>query len=205
VPDAAHDQGSDPPARSRATDADLSAILAAAGAGDQAAAERILPLVYDELRAQAERFLRGERRGHTLQPTALVHEAYLRLAEQTRVQWKSRVHFLAVAATMMRRILVNHARSRSRQKRGGEALRLTFDEGLATESRRELDLVALDEALERLGAIDAQQARLVELRFFAGMTAEEAAAALGISERTAHRDWAMAKAWLHAEIGKGDA
>ncbi len=186
-------------------DTDLTALLAAAGAGDRAAAERILPLVYDELRAQAEHFLSRERRGHTLQPTALVHEAYLRLAEQTRVRWKSRVHFLAVAATMMRRILVNHARDRARQKRGGgQALRLTLREDAAVESARELDLVALDEALARLGALDPGQARLVELRFFAGMTIEEAANVLGISERTAQRDWAMAKAWLHAEIDKGD-
>ncbi len=183
---------------------DLSAMLAAAGAGDRVAVERILPLVYDELRAQAERFLTRERAGHTLQPTALVHEAYLRLTEQTRVRWKSRVHFLAVAATMMRRTLVNHAKARLRQKRGGGGLRLGLDEGLASEAPRELDLVALDEALVRLAALDPQQARLVELRFFAGMSAEEAAAALDISERTAHRDWALAKTWLHAEIGRGD-
>lgn len=183
---------------------DLTAILLAAGDGDRVAADRLLPLVYDELHAQAERFLGRERRGHTLQPTALVHEAYLRLVDQTRVKWESRVHFLAVASTMMRRVLVNHAKARSRQKRAGDALRLTLDEALAAESPRELDLVALDEALERLAALDPQQARLVELRFFAGMTAPEAAQALGVSERTVHREWALAKAWLHAEVRKGD-
>ncbi len=186
------------------TSSNATGVLAAASAGDPAAAERLLPLVYDELRAQAERYLRGERPDHTLQATALVHEAYLRLIDQTRVQWKDRVHFFAVAAVMMRRVLVNHAKARHAAKRGGAGLRLTLDESVASGVGRDMDLVALDEALERLAALDPQQARLVELRFFAGLSAAEAAGVMGISERTLHREWAMAKAWLHAELSKGE-
>lgn len=183
---------------------DLTAILAAASAGDGPAADRLLPLVYDELRAQAARYLESERPDHTLQATALVHEAYLRLVDQTRVQWQDRVHFFAVAAVMMRRVLVNHAKARRAAKRGGQGLRLTLDESSASGGPRDIDLVALDEALERLAALDPQQARLVELRFFAGMSAAEAAPVLGISERTLHREWTVAKAWLHAELSKGN-
>jgi len=180
-------------------------VLAAASAGDPAAADRLLPLVYDELRAQAARYLQRERPDHTLEATALVHEAYLRLVDQTRVQWKDRVHFFAVAAVMMRRVLVNHAKARGAAKRGGTGLRITLDESAAADVAREIDLVALDEALARLADLDPQQARLVELRFFAGLSASEAAGVLGVSERTLHREWAMAKAWLHAELTKGDA
>ena len=184
---------------------DATGILAAASAGDPAAADRLLPLVYDELRAQAARYLQSERPDHTLQATALVHEAYLRLIDQTRVQWKDRVHFFAMAAVMMRRVLVNHAKARHAAKRGGAGLRLTLDDSAAAGVGRDIDLVALDEALQRLSALDPQQARLVELRFFAGLTAAEAAGVMGISERTLHREWAVAKAWLHAELCKGNA
>jgi RNA polymerase sigma factor (TIGR02999 family) len=182
---------------------DVTGILASASAGDAAAADRLLPLVYEELRAQAAQYLKSERPDHTLQATALVHEAYVRLVDQTRVQWKDRVHFFAVAAVMMRRVLVNHAKARGAAKRGGGRLRLTLDESAAQDVPRDIDLVALDEALIRLAALDPEQARLVELRFFAGLSAPDAARLLGISERTLHREWTVAKAWLRAELTKG--
>jgi RNA polymerase sigma-70 factor, ECF subfamily len=176
-------------------------ILEAASAGDGAAADKLLPLVYEELRAQASRYLQRERTDHTLQPTALVHEAYLRMVDQTRVQWKGRAHFFAVAAVMMRRVLVNHAKAKQAAKRGDQRLRVTLDEPIAAKDS-EVDLVSLDEALQRLATLDPEQARLVELRFFAGLPAKDAAEVLGISERTLHREWIIAKAWLHAELSK---
>ncbi len=186
---------------------DVTKILLAAGGGDARAAEQLLPLVYDELRRLAARQLRHESPGHTLQPTALVHEAWLRLVDQTQVQWQNRTHFLAVAATAMRRILVNHAKARGRLKRGGpdrNALRVPLDQLVDSLSERSADLAALDEALSRLAELDPQQARIVELRFFGGMTVEEIARALDLSPRTVHREWAMARAWLRGEVLKGD-
>jgi RNA polymerase sigma factor (TIGR02999 family) len=186
---------------------DLTSTLCAATSGDAAAAADLLPAVYDELRRMAARMLRRERAGHTLQPTALAHEAFLKLIDQSRVQWQGRVHFLAVAATAMRRILVNHAKARGRIKRGGPAAhrqRVPLDDALESFEERAVDLEALDEALQRLAAFDPQQARLVELRFFGGMTVEEAADALGISVRTVHREWDVAKAWLRGEVDKGE-
>jgi RNA polymerase sigma-70 factor (ECF subfamily) len=183
---------------------DLTKILVAAGAGDSRAADELLPLVYEELRAMAARHLKGERAGHTLQPTALVHEAYLKLVDQTRVQWQGRSHFLAVAATAMRRILVNHAKAHGRQKRGGDAQRVPLDRALESFQERAIDLEALDEALQRLAGIDAAQARIVELRFFGGLTVEETAEVLATSARTVHREWTLAKAWLHGEVAKGE-
>lgn len=184
--------------------AEVTAILAAASAGDAAAAEKLLPLVYDELRAQAAGYLQHERPDHTLQATALVHEAYLRLIDQTRVEWKGRAHFFAVAAVMMRRVLVNHAKARNAAKRAGQRMRVTLNESaVATENA--VDLVALDEALDRLATLDPDQARLVELRFFAGLSAADAAQVMGISDRTLHREWTIAKAWLHGELQKGNA
>jgi RNA polymerase sigma-70 factor, ECF subfamily len=177
-------------------------ILEAASAGDAAAADKLLPLVYEELRAQASRYLQREPADHTLQPTALVHEAYLRMVDQTRVQWKGRAHFFAVAAVMMRRVLVNHAKAKQAAKRGDQRLRVTLDEPIAAKDNQ-VDLAALDEALQRLATLDPEQARLVELRFFAGLPAKDAAEVLGISERTLHREWIIAKAWLHAELSKG--
>jgi RNA polymerase sigma factor (TIGR02999 family) len=180
---------------------DLTVMLEAASRGDRGAADRLLPLVYDELRAQAAAYLKRERPNHTLQATALVHEAYLRMVDQTRAQLGGRVHFFAVAATMMRRVLVDHAKARSAEKRGGGGLRLTLDESAeAAVGGEATDLVALDAALEKLAALDPEQARLVELRFFAGMTMQEVAEATGMSERTAHREWVIAKAWLRGEI-----
>jgi RNA polymerase sigma factor (TIGR02999 family) len=169
--------------------------------GDQRALDRLTPLVYEELRHQAARYLRRERPGHTLQTTALINEAYLRLIDAKDVRWQSRAHFFAVAANLMRRVLVDHARRRDAEKRGGSQIRLTLDEGLAVARNSEVDLLAIDEALDRLAAIDAQQARVVELRFFSGLSVEETAAALGVSPKTVKRDWSVARAWLRREIG----
>ena len=167
--------------------------------GDKAALDSLMPLVYTELRRIANRYLQGERSDHTLQSTALVHEAYLRLVDQN-VSWQNRAHFFGIAAQMMRRILVDHARSRSAAKRGDGACRVTLDEGLVALAERDLDLVALDAALTNLAKIDPQQAKIVELRFFAGLSIEDTSEALHISPATVKRDWAMAKAWLHREM-----
>lgn len=168
--------------------------------GDKAALDALLPLVYEELRNQAARYLRRERVGHTLQTTALIHEAYLKLVDQKNVHWQNRAHFFGIAAQLMRRILVDHARSKKRAKRGGSDIRVSFNEANMLGQAKDLDIVALDEALERLAAIDEQQSRIVELRFFSGLTVEETAAVLSISPATVKRDWSMAKAWLHREL-----
>jgi RNA polymerase sigma factor (TIGR02999 family) len=174
--------------------------LLRAGAGEPGALEQVFPLVYDELRRLAHRQLERERTGHTLATTDLVHESYLRLIDQTRVQWTGRAHFLAIAATAMRRILVDHARARRSQKRGGPLPRVPLESvQLAVEERADL-LVALDEALHRLHELDGRQARVVECRFFGGMTEEETAEALGIGLRTAKRNWAKARGWLYVEL-----
>jgi RNA polymerase sigma factor (TIGR02999 family) len=172
--------------------------------GDQAAFERLMPLVYDELRRRARHYLRGERPNHTLRPTALVNEAYLRLVKLDRVDWRDRTHFFVVAARQMRRLLVDSARARGYQKRGGGAVRVTFDDALAR-TQRGPDLVALDDALALLAEKDERKARVVELRFFGGLTNREIAAALGVSEDTITRDWQMAKLWLRRELRKDGA
>ncbi len=166
------------------------------------AAHSLFPLVYDQLREIARVYLSRERSGHTLQPTALVHEAYLKLADQNRVVWQNRSHFLAVAATAMRRILVNHAKAHKALKRGGSLARLALNEALAEAQARSGDIVALDEALVELEKIDPEQVRIVELRFFGGLTAKEAAEVLGVSERTIFRQWLMARAWLKGRVGE---
>ena len=168
--------------------------------GDKEALDALLPLVYEELRQQASRYLRRERVGHTLQTTALIHEAYLKLVDQKNVHWQNRAHFFGIAAQLMRRILVDHARSKKRAKRGGSDIRVSFNEANALAPVQDLDIVALDEALARLAEVDEQQSRIVELRFFSGLTVEEAAEVLSISPATVKRDWSMAKAWLHREI-----
>ncbi len=168
--------------------------------GDQAALEELMPLLYDELHKQARRYLRRERPNHTLQTTALIHEAYLKLIDQN-VNWESRTHFFAVAANMMRRILVDHARTKHREKRGGSKEDLPLDEALLVVSdEKTIDLIALDEALNHLAEIDEQQCQIVELRYFSGLTLEETAAALKISRTTVANDWNLAKAWLHREL-----
>jgi RNA polymerase sigma-70 factor, ECF subfamily len=179
----------------------VTTLLRAWRRGDQAAFERLTPLVYDQLRRRARHYLRGERPNHTLRPTALVHEAYLRLVNLDQVDWQDRSHFFALAARQMRRILVDSARARRYQKRGGGAVSVTFDEALAV-SRRDPDLVALDDALELLAQQDERKVRVVELRFFGGLTNDEIAAALGISSDTVTRDWQMAKLWLRRALRK---
>ncbi|CAN5706598.1 MAG: sigma-70 family RNA polymerase sigma factor [Pyrinomonadaceae bacterium] len=169
--------------------------------GDRQALDRLTPLVYEELRHQAARYLRRERPGHTLQTTALINEAYLRLIDAKDVQWQSRAHFFAIAANLMRRILVDHARRRDVEKRGGSQIRLTLDEALAIAPETDVDVLAIDEALNRLANLDPQQARVVELRFFSGLNVEETATALGVSPKTVKRDWSVARAWLRREIG----
>ena len=177
----------------------ITEILNSAGEGSSPA-EQLLPIVYDDLHALAEKYLRAEPAGHTLQPTALVHEAYMKLVDQTRVDWKGRTHFFAVGAQAMRRILVDHARRRRAIKRGGDRQRITVDEQLLAEGRRDEDLLALDEALKKLADLDTQQAKIVELRFFGGLNVAETATALGISKRTAEREWTMVRSWLRREL-----
>jgi RNA polymerase sigma factor (TIGR02999 family) len=179
----------------------VTTLLAKARSGDDAALANVFPLIYEELHRLASAHLQREPDGHTLSPTALVHEAYMRLIEYTRIQWTGRAHFLAVASTAMRRILVDHARSHRSMKRGGALRRVPIEsiDLAATDDRAEL-LIAVDEALSRLKQVDSRQARVVECRFFGGMTEEETAEALGIGLRTAKRDWAKAKVWLHREI-----
>ena len=168
--------------------------------GDKEALDKLLPLVYNELHRQAAAYLRRERVGHTLQTTALIHEAYVRLVDQKNVHWQNRAHFFGIAAQLMRRILVDHARTKKRVKRGGSNIRVSFSDATIKTEAQDLDIVALDQALERLARIDEQQSRIVELRFFSGLTVEDTAEVLGISPATVKRDWSMAKAWLHREI-----
>ncbi len=179
---------------------DVTQLLVNWSNGDREALERLTPLVYSELRRLASRYLRRERQGHTLQSTALVHEAYLRLIDQRHVHWQNRAHFFGIAAQLIRRILVDHARSHHAQKRGSDVCKLSLDEAVATAEKRDLNLVALDDALDTLARIDEQQSRIVELRFFTGLSIEETAEVLGISPATVKRDWAAAKAWLYREI-----
>jgi RNA polymerase sigma factor (TIGR02999 family) len=169
-------------------------------ANDKEALDKLMPAVYDELRRQAARYLRREQAGHTLQTTALIHEAYLRLVDQHNVQWQNRAHFFGIAAQMMRRILVDHARTKKRAKRGGSDVKVSLADATIPVEERDLDVVALDEALTRLAEIDEQQSRVVELRFFSGLTVEETAEVMGISPATVKRDWSVAKAWLHREL-----
>jgi len=175
-------------------------LLDRAEAGDPAAVEQLAPLVYDELRALASRYLWRERADHTLQTTALVHEAYLRLVDQTRVSWKNRAHFLSVAATMMRRVLVNHARDRGRLKRGGDMKRIPLENVVAAADHDDPDLMSLDAALKRLGKVDPDKVRLVELRYFAGCSVEEAAKVMKKSPAAVKREWGLTKAWLLREL-----
>ena len=177
-------------------------LLQAWGQGDQAAFEELIPLVYEELRRLAQRELRRERPGHSLQATALVNEAYLRLIDLNRIEWQNRAHFFAMAARMMRRILVDWARARGNQKRGGGVPTVSLEEGLLVSSDPGCDLVALDDALKTLGAMDARKSQVVEMRFFGGLTVEETAAALHISGDTVMRDWRVAKAWLRRELSR---
>jgi RNA polymerase sigma factor (TIGR02999 family) len=168
--------------------------------GDKSALDKLTPLVYEELRRLARHYMRGERVGHTLQATGLVNEAYIRLVDLREMAWQNKAHFFAVAATLMRRILVDHARSRNYAKRGGSRQRLSLGNADQFEKQPDVDLVALDDALMTLEGMNAQQSRIVELRFFGGLTIEETAEVLGISHATVERDWAVARAWLRREI-----
>ena len=180
-------------------DADITGLLVAVGDGDVAARDRLAEAVYAELRRLARRHLRGERPEHSLTPTALVHEAYLKLVDQRRARWQNRAHFFAIAAHVMRRILVDHARARAAAKRDARAT-IALDEATVATAPTDIDLLALDAALDKLGRLDPRQGRLVELRFFAGLTVEETATALGVAPITVHRDWALARAWLFREL-----
>lgn len=187
------------------TQHEITRLLADWSKGDRQALEKLTPLVYDELRRLAARYLRQERPGHTLQSTALVHEAYMKLVGQNNVRWQNRAHFFGIAAQMIRRILVDYARARRAEKRGSGAGALSLDEAIALPGGKDLDLVALDDALEGLSKIDERQSRLVELRFFTGLTIEETAEVLQMSVATAKRDWVSAKAWLAREIRRQSA
>jgi RNA polymerase sigma factor (TIGR02999 family) len=180
-------------------------LLQAWSRGQPGALDELVPMVYLELRRRAAAQLRREGRAHTLQPTALVHEVFIRLVGQTRLRFEDRAHFLAVCAGLMRRVLIDHARRRLRAKRGGTLCRVELDFEPEAPERRDLDLLAVDRALDELQALDPEQARLVELRFFAGLSTEEAAEALGVSSRTVKRDWRSARAWLlHRLTSEGE-
>jgi RNA polymerase sigma factor (TIGR02999 family) len=187
-----------------ASSARVSKLLLNWGQGDQGAREALIPLVYDELRRLARRHLRRERPDHTLQSAALVNEAYLRLIRQDQPQWQNRAHFFGVAAHLMRHILVDHARNRRAAKRGAGAPRLSLDPEVALPQQREVDVVALDDALNQLAALDEQQSRVVELRFFGGLSIEETSVVLEISPATVKREWATARAWLQREMKNKD-
>jgi RNA polymerase sigma-70 factor, ECF subfamily len=181
-------------------------MLNAWSKGETAPAAELFPLLYDDLRRRAHSFLRRERPGHTLQTTALINETYIKLREQRNIQWESRAHFFAICATLMRRILVDYAKTRKRAKRGGDAFHIPIEElALPADSSNGVDLLALDDALSRLGTLDPEQARIVELRYFSGFSIEDTAVVLGMSPSTVKREWRAAKAWLCHELARGEA
>jgi RNA polymerase sigma factor (TIGR02999 family) len=183
--------------------AHITQLLIAWSDGRREALDDLMPIVYADLRRVAAGYMRRETAGHALQPTALVHEAYVRLVDQKQVKWRNRAHFFGVAAVLMRRILVDHARRRRAEKRGGDWERVTLaGDEVATDTHKEIDVLALDEALQRLAEFDPQQARIVELRYFGGLTIEETAEIVGISAATVVREWRIAKAWLRADLSR---
>jgi RNA polymerase sigma factor (TIGR02999 family) len=184
---------------------EVSQLLRAWSEGDRAAFDKLMPLVYEELRQMAKRYMDRQQVGHTLQTTALIHEAYLRLVDQSEAQWQNRAHFFAVAATAMRHILVDHARARQAAKRGGAARAVTLDEAAAVSVEEAAELVALDDALESLAAFDQRKSRVVEMKYFGGLTVEETAEALQVSPETVARDWRLARTWLLRELSKTGA
>jgi RNA polymerase sigma factor (TIGR02999 family) len=181
---------------------EITRLLVAWSDGDKSALEELTPLVYDELHRLAHRYMRGERAGHTLQTTALVNEAYTRLIDWKNVRWQNRAHFFGVSAELMRRILVDFARARGYQKRGGGIRAVTLNDAINVSNEKGVDLIALDEALSALAELDPRQSKVVELRFFGGLTSEEAAEVLNVSVATVRRDWSLASAWLHRELSK---
>jgi RNA polymerase sigma factor (TIGR02999 family) len=186
----------------RASERSVTQLLLAWGAGEEGALEALTPIVYEELRRLARRSLAGERSAGTLQATALVHEAFLRLVDVRRVRWQNRAHFYAMAAKLMRRVLVDLARTRLAQKRGGRAKKVTFDEGLLVSDGHTSQVIAIDAALDELARVDARKAQVVELRFFGGLSVDESAEVLKVSPETVMRDWKMAKAWLLRELSE---
>lgn len=186
-------------------DREVTRLLADWQNGDRSALDRLMPVVYEELRRIAARHFHSERPGHTLQPTALVHEAYLRLTGETRIHWRGRAHFFGVAATLIRNILVDHARSQKAAKRGGSASRLPFEEAFAVPTDNAPTILAVDDALQALAKIDPQQSRIVELRYFAGLTIDETASLLGVSPSTVKREWILAKAWIFRALSESPA
>jgi RNA polymerase sigma factor (TIGR02999 family) len=179
---------------------EVTRLLIAWGNGDETARDQLMPLVYTELHRLAHQYMNREQVGHTLQTSALVNEAFLRLVDQKDVHWQNRAHFFGIAAQMMRRILVDYARNRGYAKRGGDARQVSLDEGMLVSERRSAEIVALDEALKNLATIDERKSHLVELRFFGGFSIDETAEVLGVSPGTVMRDWTLAKAWLRKEI-----
>lgn len=188
---------------SGASSSEITQLLHEWREGDQLALERLTPVVYEELHRMARHYMAREREGHTLQTTALIHEVYLRLVKVKEVQWQDRAHFFAISAQLMKRILTDFARSRGYQKRGGGVQRVPLDDAFTISAEPEVDLVALEEALNHLGETDPRKCKVVELRFFGGMTVEETAEALHISPETVMRDWSMARAWLQRELDGG--
>ncbi|MCB1043056.1 MAG: sigma-70 family RNA polymerase sigma factor [Acidobacteria bacterium] len=182
------------------TDHSVTALLRDWQEGNSGALDQLLPMIYDELRRIARNYLARERVGHTLQATALVNEAFMKLIDQERVSWQNRAHFFALAATMMRRILVDHSRHKNREKRGDGAMKVTWSEAMEKARESEVDVLALDDALTELERLDERQAKIVSLRYFAGLTVEECAEVLEISDRTVKREWRMARAWLHRRL-----
>jgi RNA polymerase sigma-70 factor, ECF subfamily len=181
---------------------DITLLLSELSRGDPQAASKLIPVVYQELRRLAAGYMRRERPDHTLQPTALVHEAYVKLLAQRSVDWQGRAHFFGVAAQLMRRILIDHARGHLRQKRGGLQQKISLDEALVFSAQQSAEILAVDESLKRLAKLDPRQARIVELRFFGGLNIEETAEVLKVSAKTVQRDWSVARAWLYADIKK---
>ncbi|KAA6459549.1 sigma-70 family RNA polymerase sigma factor [Acidobacteria bacterium AB60] len=183
---------------------EVTLLLGQVAGGDQAAAPRLISLVYEDLRRLAGTYMRWERNSNTLQPTALVHEAYLRLVNQREVDWQGRTHFFSIAAQMMRRVLVDHARERLRDKRGGGAKPISLEDAVVLAPEQSLELINLNRSLERLTMVDPRQGQIVELRFFGGLSVEEVAQTLGVSSKTVQREWNVAKAWLHGDLKRSD-
>jgi RNA polymerase sigma factor (TIGR02999 family) len=179
---------------------DVTALLVQLSKGDKSVIERLMPLVYDELHRRAAGYMRKERANHTLQPTALVHEAYLKLVQQREANWKNRAHFLAVAAQLMRRILIDHARARLSAKRGGELELISLDEAFQFRTDTPAGLLSVDDALTKLEKLDPRQGHIVEMRFYGGLTVDETAEVLSVSSRTVEREWTLARAWLYAQL-----
>ncbi|WP_035348144.1 sigma-70 family RNA polymerase sigma factor [Edaphobacter aggregans] len=186
-------------------DGDVTVLLKAMNRGDKSAADQLLPLVYSELHRLAKGYMSRERRGHTLQPTALINQAYLRIAQQQNVEWQNHAHFIGFAANVMRRVLVDHAREHNAAMRGGGRVRVELDEGIAFTRETAPQLLLLEEALTRLEQLNPRQAKVVEMRYFGGLSVEEVAGVLGIAPRSVKRDWSLARLWLFEEIQKGAA